>query len=191
MCRHVIFTGNSDASTVMTSFEPEVVDPSPRKLHSVKLLRGSSYLPNLVIVALMWAEVAEEGYYILLPVCVILRPLQYLDFGDFSKRPNYAIFKITWSCPEFFALSNGTNVTIGTFYVTFGPFQHAVGYSVCQWPRFHIWCQIAIFAAWNWSQTTLNSDLGISLVFLRIAYGSRYRYESKPTFFVEHYLIRS
>ena len=131
MCRHVIFTGNSDASTVVTSFDPEVVDPSPRKLHSVEFPRGSSYLPNLVTVALMWAEVAEERYYILLPVRVILRPLRYSHFGDFSKSPNCAIFKITVSCPEFFALSNGTNVTIGTFYVTFGPFQHAVGGRGC------------------------------------------------------------
>ena len=48
----------------------------------------------------------------------------------FSKSRNCAIFKKTSSCPEFSALSNGPNVTLGTFYVTFGPFQHAVA------PRF-------------------------------------------------------
>ena len=61
MCRHVIFTGNSDTSAVVTSFDPEVVDPIPPKLHSVEFPRGSPYLPNLVIVALMGAEIAEEG----------------------------------------------------------------------------------------------------------------------------------
>ena len=83
MCRHVIFTGNSNASAHVTSFDPEVVDPSPPKSHSVEFPRGSSYPPNLVIVALMGAEVAEEGYYILLPVCVILRPLRYSHFEYF------------------------------------------------------------------------------------------------------------
>ena len=115
MCTHVIFAGNSDASAVVTSFDPEFLDPSPPKLHSVEFTRGSLYPPNWVTVALMGAEVAEEGYYILLPVRVILRPLRYSHFGDFSKSPNCAIFKITWSCPEFFALSNDTNVSFGTF----------------------------------------------------------------------------
>ena len=87
MCRHVIFAGNSDASAVVTSFDSEVVDPSPPKLHSVELPRGSPYPPNLVIVALMGAEVAEEGYYTLLPVRLILRPLRYSHFGDFFEKP--------------------------------------------------------------------------------------------------------
>ena len=86
MCRHVIFTGNSDASAVVTSFDPEVVDPSPPKLHSVVFSRGSPYPPNLVIVALMGADVAEEEYYLLPPVRVILRPPRYLHFGDFFSR---------------------------------------------------------------------------------------------------------
>ena len=62
MCRNVIFTGNSQASAVVTSFDPEVADPNPPKLHSVEFSRGSPYPPNLVIVALMGAEIAEEGY---------------------------------------------------------------------------------------------------------------------------------
>ena len=87
MCRRVIFTGNSDASAIVTSFDPEVVDPSPPKLHSVEFPRGTPYPPNLVITALMGAEVAEAEYYILLPVRVILRPLRYSHFGDFFEKP--------------------------------------------------------------------------------------------------------
>ena len=87
MCRHVNFTGNSDASALVTSFDLEVVDPNPPKSHSVEFSRGSPYPPNLVAVALMGDEVAEEGYYILLPVGVILRPLRYSHFGDFFEKP--------------------------------------------------------------------------------------------------------
>ena len=86
MCRHVFFAGNSDASALVTSFDPEVVDPSPPKLYSVEFPRGSPYPPNLVIVALMGAEVAEEGYYILLPEGVILRPLPYSHFEYFFRK---------------------------------------------------------------------------------------------------------
>ena len=87
VCRHVIFAGNSDASAVVTSFDPEVVDPSPPKLHSVEFPRRSPYPPNLVILALMGAEVAEEWYYTLLLVRLILRPLWYSHFGEFFKKP--------------------------------------------------------------------------------------------------------